>query len=761
MRRRALLALALSLGCGLAAALPASGQGTVAEKLAPAKEEEAPPAELSIAELKAQLSERRAALEKERAELAARREATLSPDDASALAAELDVVDRTLGVMSDYAQILAREELLAERLKANQPPEAVAKLGAPPYGLGDLDAVEDALAAVRQTLAGLERTQTLIRDEDEASRADLAEREEERRKAREALALVDGAQDPAGAVAARRALRLAELESRRAELRRELVQRVVKMSAPEMEATRADAEALRAAAARVRANLHVPPDEIEARIAELDAREAKLAREQERAATRVAERETRLARAQRALEATPESAPALAAEVAAYRVELQTEQWRATQLAERMTRVAAARELVRGRGRVLRGELTRDELRAAGEKLGHALDETQRNLRIQEARLGSLRDELERASADAARAQAAGSETAPWKEREARALADAVDGFEAEVAGLSELRALQQRAAEDVGQRVTGRGFAGALRTVADGLVGFWGQELTAVDDRPITVGKVVIALAVLGVGWLAAGVLSRLVGRVMRHRRGVAAGAVKSIERLVFYVLLALFFLAALRSMNVPLTAFTLAGGALAVGIGFGSQNILNNFISGLILLSERPIQVGDIIEVDGVQGAVERIGPRSTRIRTFASVHLIVPNSAFLEKTVVNLTISDDVARGMVEVGVAYGSDTREVERLLQKVLHEHELVLDEPAPAVLFQSFGESALLFRCLFWIRDVLQRGKVESDLRFRIDDVFREARVEMAFPQRDVHLGARSALPVRIVRDGGAGDDGV
>jgi small-conductance mechanosensitive channel len=153
-----------------------------------------------------------------------------------------------------------------------------------------------------------------------------------------------------------------------------------------------------------------------------------------------------------------------------------------------------------------------------------------------------------------------------------------------------------------------------------------------------------------------------------------------------------------------------------------------------------------------------VERIGPRSTRIKTFEGIHLIVPNSAFLEKSVVNLTLSDDVLRCMVEVGVAYGSDTREVERLIRKVLEEHERIVDDPTPLVLFHAFGDSALVFRALFWIRDVTLRGVVASDVRFRIDECFREAGVVMAFPQRDVHLDTRGPLAVRLVgKDGDGG----
>ena len=316
------------------------------------------------------------------------------------------------------------------------------------------------------------------------------------------------------------------------------------------------------------------------------------------------------------------------------------------------------------------------------------------------------------------------------------------------------LRLLQQRAADDVAARVEGRGLLGAAAALADSAGSIWNQELTAVDDRPITIGKAVVAVAMLLLGWLAARLLSRLVGRVVRRRSRAAEGAVKAIESLVFYALLALFFLLALRSLLIPLTAFTLLGGALAVGLGFGSQNILNNFISGLILLTERPIQIGDVVEMDGTQGQVERIGPRSTRIKTFESIHLIVPNSAFLEKAVINLTLSEDLVRCMVELGVAYASDPREVEGLIRRAMVEHALVLEEPVPVVLLHAFGDSALVFRAMFWIRDVLQRGQVASDVRFRILELFREAGVVMAFPQRDVHLDAEAALPVRIVSGG-------
>jgi small-conductance mechanosensitive channel len=219
----------------------------------------------------------------------------------------------------------------------------------------------------------------------------------------------------------------------------------------------------------------------------------------------------------------------------------------------------------------------------------------------------------------------------------------------------------------------------------------------------------------------------------------------------------LILFFLVALRSVSIPLTAFTVLGGALAIGVGFGSQNIVNNFISGLILLAERPIKVGDMIEVEGQRGHVEWIGARSTRVRTFDNIHIVVPNSVFLERSVVNWTLADDDVRTKVDVGVAYGSDVAATKRVLLQAVTEHEKVLASPSPAVFFMAFGDSALEFRTHFWIRsrDMGERLAIESDVRTTIDRLCRENGITIAFPQRDVHLDAAHPVPVRIVEGGG------
>jgi small-conductance mechanosensitive channel len=294
--------------------------------------------------------------------------------------------------------------------------------------------------------------------------------------------------------------------------------------------------------------------------------------------------------------------------------------------------------------------------------------------------------------------------------------------------------------------------------TLADVAVTLWRFELFAVEGTSITFGTVVIALGLFLLGALLSRRASRAIGGVMTRRLGVELGVSASLQALLFYALLATFLLLSLRVLNVPLTAFTVLGGGLAIGVGFGSQNIVNNFISGLVLMLERPIKVGDIVDVDGTYGRVQHIGARSTSIATFDNIHIIVPNSSFLEKNVVNWTHSDDVVRTHVEVGVAYGSPTRVVDKLIRRVLKEHGRILDKPSSEVLFTEFGDSALVFRAYFWLRvpHMMDRRRVESDVRFRIDNLFREAGIVIAFPQRDVHLAVPEPVPIRIVPPGEA-----
>ncbi len=200
---------------------------------------------------------------------------------------------------------------------------------------------------------------------------------------------------------------------------------------------------------------------------------------------------------------------------------------------------------------------------------------------------------------------------------------------------------------------------------------------------------------------------------------------------------------LVALAVAGVKLTGLTVIIGALSVGIGFGLQNIVNNFISGLILIFERPIKKGDWILVGTTEGYVKRISIRSTIVQTFDRSDVIVPNSELISNQVTNMMFEDQRGRLRVSIGVAYGSDTALVQRLLLEIANAHEQVITDgstPEPRAWFQAFGDSSLNFDLLCHLKDVDQRIRVRSELHMAIDQAFREHEIEIPFPQRDIHI---------------------
>lgn len=206
---------------------------------------------------------------------------------------------------------------------------------------------------------------------------------------------------------------------------------------------------------------------------------------------------------------------------------------------------------------------------------------------------------------------------------------------------------------------------------------------------------------------------------------------------------------LAGLSVAGFNFTNLAIVAGALSVGIGFGLQNIVNNFISGLILLTERPVRRGDYVKVGEVEGEVRKIHIRATEIETLDRVSVVVPNSELISSPVHNWRLRDPYIRVVILVGVAYGSDVKKVKQLLEEIGLAHELTLPRGTPGVpdthaLFIGFGDSSLNFELRTFIRDVSKRAVVASDLRFEIDKAFREHKVEIPFPQRVVWMRQES-----------------
>jgi small-conductance mechanosensitive channel len=274
----------------------------------------------------------------------------------------------------------------------------------------------------------------------------------------------------------------------------------------------------------------------------------------------------------------------------------------------------------------------------------------------------------------------------------------------------------------------------------AEALQAFFGFGMTIGAQR-ITIGLVVAAALILyGAFVLSWGLQSLLMENVLGSRE-MDTGARLSIVRLIHYALVLVGFLIALSALGFELKNVTIIGGALGVGIGFGMQAIVNNFVSGLILLFERPIKVGDVIQLgDGQQGRVTNLGLRATTVQTFNKAEVVVPNGDLISSQVTNWTLGDRGMRLVIPVGVAYGSDVETVMQILMAVASESDHVLKDPQPRVLFLNFGDSSLDFQLRVWIADFNDRRIIQSALLREIDRRFRLEGVEIPFPQRDLHL---------------------
>lgn len=233
---------------------------------------------------------------------------------------------------------------------------------------------------------------------------------------------------------------------------------------------------------------------------------------------------------------------------------------------------------------------------------------------------------------------------------------------------------------------------------------------------------------------------IQRVLSEQVLPQTTLDAGIQQSIHISTGYVGIVIAATAGIAAFGFDLSNLAIIVGALSVGIGFGLQNVVNNFVSGLILLAERPIKVGDRILVGDQQGVVKRIKVRATEIQTADRANVFVPNSEFISKPVTNLTYADKMGRVIIPVGVAYGSDTGKVRDALLKVANEHPGVLEDPPPSAVFRGFGDSALNFELRCFLEEVEKAIGVTSDLCFSIDDVFRNEGIEIPFPQREVHF---------------------
>jgi small-conductance mechanosensitive channel len=266
-------------------------------------------------------------------------------------------------------------------------------------------------------------------------------------------------------------------------------------------------------------------------------------------------------------------------------------------------------------------------------------------------------------------------------------------------------------------------------------------STVITISDQQVTLGGLLLIPFILYLGLL----LTKWSVKLLTNRltsKKTDPNIIHLLQRVFYVIAIVILLITILDLINVPITAFAFLSGAIAIGFGFGAQNIINNFISGWILMWERPIKIGDFLEVENAKGTVEQINTRSTRIRRVDGVHLLIPNSKLLENTVVNWTLVDKLVRTSVKVGVAYGSPAKKVAALIMQAAVEQVEVLKDPKPLVIFEDFGDNSLVFEVSYWIESTADGGMrvTRSNIRFRLDELFEEHHIIVAFPQRDVHL---------------------
>ena len=283
-----------------------------------------------------------------------------------------------------------------------------------------------------------------------------------------------------------------------------------------------------------------------------------------------------------------------------------------------------------------------------------------------------------------------------------------------------------------------------SLRSVAD-------YPLVTLGESHLTFAGIFTLILLFGVVVFGEHLLRRYLILRLLKRTHLEPALQFAVGRIIGYLVMALGFYIAFLMVGINLNSLAVLAGAVGVGLGFGLQNIISNFISGLIILAERPIAIGDRIVVGGVAGQVQKISLRSTTVLTNDNISIIVPNADFITHAVTNWSHEDPKVRFHIPVGVAYGTDMDKLRRLMLEVAAEHPKALKNPEPKVFLASFGDCALNVELIVWSVEMTYNPETfRSDLNFALEKKFRENKIEIPFPQRDLHLrtGGFGANPV-------------
>lgn len=677
-------------------------------------------------------------------------------EEATSSSAEGQLVDLLKQLDLAYAQLesaATRREELEKALKERQAELQALQISGPqeekPYQFSLKERLQDQLASQRDRLKSISTTIETASQSFMRAKETFESKEKQRRHAKEATASSD---EPAKKSELAGALQLAEQESKIAEAKVKVREAELVNVKLEKESLLHQVQYLDEKLKVVASEVQFSKDDLDQWLRELSQQESKINRETKENDYEVEILRSQLKTARDPYESTAEPSAALQAQVDARQKKLTLCTYRTELLNRQNAWLQKLRSMWHYRHGVANELFESADLAKWRAEAEAFLEE----LTTEKTTLGTRQEEFrnELANIDRALAQDIPVEVSSWLTIHGDAIREILKFMNDHVVRLESTDRTVKKLIDEIRARTSQFSLAEWVGVICHKIQLVWDYELLSSDqDQPLRVSAVVCGLLLLVLGFMFSRRLSSAFGDRILPRFGVNEGGAAALQSLSFYALLFTTTLMALKVVSVPLTMFTFLGGAAAIGIGFGSQNVLNNFISGLILLTEQPVRVGDLIELNGLIGSVDTIGMRSTRIRTGSNHEIIVPNSSFLENNVVNWTLADSVIRCDVTVGVTYGSPTRDAAKWLKRAAEEHGLVLKKPEPFVWFAGFGDNSLNFELYFFItiRTLSERRRIESDLRFMIDQYFRDAGISIAFPQRDVHLDVRRPLEVTML----------
>jgi small-conductance mechanosensitive channel len=650
---------------------------------------------------------------------------------ATEAADELDLL-RSLDLvyLQHQAALTERANLDQEKKHLQDEVDALHNFGpaeAKPYSFLLWEDLRDQLSGEEERVAALKSDLAAAQQLLGVQRQDLAECEQQRRQAHEAAT---ENKLPAEQAGLDRELRLAELNSTIAQETVELGRAEIDVKTARQELASARVSFLQEKADKIGKDVKYTEHDYQTRLQDLTKRSDKLHQAIKTAETRLHQHEsqraellTKLAKDDKSLVAAANEAYELARRVDCELIAL---------VNQRLDELNHFKHFVTCRYQMMNKTASKEDLADWHTQLGELLERMDASehslaIRIDEIRVdqATLLEHADDASTREPRLK-------PFIDLQLDELRHLAERCESGLVHLKAHRRALDRFQGELTAATTVKAESHPIAALRQSFGSFWNYELANVGDDPITVGKIASGIFYLLVGVIVARLLSGLIGRQVLPRFNLNEGAIHAIQAITFYSLCVLFSFEILKLIHVPFASFTFLGGAVAIAVGFGCQNILNNFISGLILLAEQPIRVGDHVEIDGTRGMIEQIGARSTRVKTISNHEMIVPNSKLLEDKVTNLTLSDNLVRTVIAVTLGRSLSVDDVRWRLLQAATSHDKVLADPKPEALLMSFSKTELAFELHFWLKmsDLMDCRVVESDVRQAVSNLLCDTDVE-------------------------------